>query len=295
MIRRAIEQLNEEKGSTEEAISKFIKEDVEDLPLAHASFLSHHLNKLSESGEIVKAYGNRYMFPVESTNSLLKSEEGNVNGTEDRVEAIEEQKPAEEQSEQDPQANGTEDLTQAAGLVEVLEEQIEQVQQLEVIEKHNEAKEHKIEFIEEKYQEQRGDSIEKRYPSQKRQNKEQDEMSSQQGQTQRHEIAFIVEEPCEAEEKSKVTGEQIQEERVDGAILDPCLTKKQQSEVLKDQNLPHDHQIEDVKKQIQLQEQILLIEKLIELQGKNNEVIEKQINPPTEVRSKIIGHRFAPF
>ncbi|XP_059428931.1 uncharacterized protein LOC132192135 isoform X2 [Corylus avellana] len=289
MIRRAIEQLNEEKGSTEEAISKFIKEDVEDLPLAHASFLSHHLNKLSESGEIVKAFGNRYMVPVESTNSLLNREEGNVHRTEDRVEAIEEQKPAEEQSEQDPQVNGTEDLTQVAELVEVLEEQIEQVQQLEVIEKHNEAKEHKVEFIEEKYQEQRGDSIEKPYPSQKQQNKEQDEVSSQQGQTQRHEIAVIVEEPSGAEEKNKVTGEQIQEKRVDGTILDPCLTKKQQIEVLKDQNLPHDHQIEDVKKQIQLQEQILLIEKLIELQGEKNEVIEKQINPPTEVRSKIIG------
>jgi predicted transcriptional regulator len=139
MIRRAIEQLNEEKGSTEEAISKFIKENVEDLPLAHASFLIHHLNKLSESGEIVKAYENCYMLPVENTSSLLKREEGQVNGTEDRIESVEEQKPAEKQSEQDPQVNGTEDLMQAAEHFEVLEEQIEQVQQLEVIVKHNEA------------------------------------------------------------------------------------------------------------------------------------------------------------
>lgn len=281
MIQRAIEQLNEEKGSTEEAISKFIKEDVEDLPLAHASFLSHHLNKLSESGEIVKAHENCYMLPVENTNSLLKREEGKVNGTEDRIEATEEQKPAEEQSEQDPQVNRTEDLTQAAEHVEVLEEQIEQVQQLEVIETHNEAKEHKVEFIEEINQEQKGDSIEKPYTSRKKQNKEQGEVSSQQGQTQRHEIAVIV----DAEEKNKVTGEQIQEKRVDGAILDPCVTKRHQSEVIEDQNLPHDHQTEDVKKQIQLQEQVLLIE----LQGQKNEVIEKQINPQTEVRSKVIG------
>ncbi|KAB1210495.1 hypothetical protein CJ030_MR6G010791 [Morella rubra] len=51
MIQRAIEGLNEDEGSTEEAISKFIKEDVEDLPQAHASFLRHHLNELSKSGE----------------------------------------------------------------------------------------------------------------------------------------------------------------------------------------------------------------------------------------------------
>jgi len=291
MIRRAIEQLNEEKGSTEEAISKFIKENVEDLPLAHASFLIHHLNKLSESGEIVKAYENCYMLPVENTSSLLKREEGQVNGTEDRIESVEEQKPAEKQSEQDPQVNGTEDLMQAAEHFEVLEEQIEQVQQLEVIVKHNEAKELKVEFSEEKNQEQKGDSIDKPYQSRKRQNKEQDKVSSQHGQTQR---LVIVEEPSGAEEKNKAIREEIQEKRVDGAILDCCLTKQQQSEVIEDQNLPHEHQIEDVKKQIQLQEgQILLIEKLIELQGQKNEVIEKQINSQTEVRSKIIGFRFA--
>ncbi|XP_030938920.1 trichohyalin-like isoform X8 [Quercus lobata] len=72
MIRRAIEELNDRKGSTMEAISKFILEGVEDLPWAHASFLSHHLSKLSESGEIIKVSENCYRLPSEKSNSLPK-------------------------------------------------------------------------------------------------------------------------------------------------------------------------------------------------------------------------------
>jgi hypothetical protein len=47
-----------------------------------------------------------------------------------------------------------------------------------------------VKFIEE----QKGDSIEEPYPSRKQQTKQQDGVSLQQGETQRHEIAGIVEE-----------------------------------------------------------------------------------------------------
>ncbi|KAF8011170.1 hypothetical protein BT93_J1708 [Corymbia citriodora subsp. variegata] len=60
MIHRAIQELNEEGGSSEESISKFIKAEYRDLPWGHASLLSHHLMKLSECGEIISTPANRY-------------------------------------------------------------------------------------------------------------------------------------------------------------------------------------------------------------------------------------------
>ncbi|XP_030464091.2 uncharacterized protein LOC115683671 isoform X2 [Syzygium oleosum] len=68
MIRRAIEELNEEGGSSEESISKFIKEEYRDLPWGHASLLSHHLKKLSECGEIISASMNHYTLPSGDNN-----------------------------------------------------------------------------------------------------------------------------------------------------------------------------------------------------------------------------------
>ncbi|BBG94552.1 hypothetical protein Prudu_002865 [Prunus dulcis] len=49
MIQRAIEELDEEGGLSEVAISEFIKREYEDLPVAHEGFLRHHLRKLCES------------------------------------------------------------------------------------------------------------------------------------------------------------------------------------------------------------------------------------------------------
>ncbi|PRQ18465.1 putative High mobility group protein HMGA, plant [Rosa chinensis] len=72
MIRRAIEELNEEQGSTEEAISKYIREKFDGLPLAHASFLSLHLKKLNERGEIVCVSKNCYMLPTDKGDSLSR-------------------------------------------------------------------------------------------------------------------------------------------------------------------------------------------------------------------------------
>ncbi|KAF8011167.1 hypothetical protein BT93_J1707 [Corymbia citriodora subsp. variegata] len=68
MICRAIQELNEEGGSSEESISKFIKAEYQDLPWGHVSLLSHHLKKLSECGEIVSASVNRYILPFGDNN-----------------------------------------------------------------------------------------------------------------------------------------------------------------------------------------------------------------------------------
>ncbi|KAL0430257.1 UNVERIFIED_CONTAM: hypothetical protein Sradi_0651700 [Sesamum radiatum] len=61
MIENAIKQLNEEGGSNEEAISKFILEEYHDLPWSHAALLKHHLKKLSESGNLVEVHGGCYL------------------------------------------------------------------------------------------------------------------------------------------------------------------------------------------------------------------------------------------
>lgn len=74
MIRKAIEELNEEHGSTEEAISKFIRGKFDRLPWAHARFLSLHLKKLNERGEIVGVSNSCYMLPTEENNSLPRRE-----------------------------------------------------------------------------------------------------------------------------------------------------------------------------------------------------------------------------
>ncbi|KAH7520543.1 hypothetical protein FEM48_Zijuj08G0155100 [Ziziphus jujuba var. spinosa] len=76
MIFRAITELEEERGSSEEAISEFIKQKFEDLPWAHASLLRHHLKKLSQSGEIIAVSENSYMLPDENANSVIKTEKG---------------------------------------------------------------------------------------------------------------------------------------------------------------------------------------------------------------------------
>ncbi|KAK6157600.1 hypothetical protein DH2020_011848 [Rehmannia glutinosa] len=61
MIENAIRQLNEEGGSSEEAISKFILEEYKDLPFAHAALLKHHLRELSESGDLVQSHDECYL------------------------------------------------------------------------------------------------------------------------------------------------------------------------------------------------------------------------------------------
>ncbi|OIT27981.1 PREDICTED: uncharacterized protein LOC109213213 [Nicotiana attenuata] len=60
MIQRAIEQLNEEGGSYEKAISEYILREWGDLPRAHVTILRHHMRNLCEKGEIVATPCGRY-------------------------------------------------------------------------------------------------------------------------------------------------------------------------------------------------------------------------------------------
>ncbi|KAL4347514.1 hypothetical protein GQ457_17G000710 [Hibiscus cannabinus] len=65
MIRQAILKLNEECGSTEEAILRHLEKEYR-LPWGHASFLSHYLRKLCCNGEIVCSGNERYMINVDA-------------------------------------------------------------------------------------------------------------------------------------------------------------------------------------------------------------------------------------
>ncbi|XP_027098356.1 uncharacterized protein [Coffea arabica] len=61
MIERALQELNERGGSTEESVSKFIRKEYDDLPWAHHTMLKHHLVQLCESGCIVLTQDKRYL------------------------------------------------------------------------------------------------------------------------------------------------------------------------------------------------------------------------------------------
>ncbi|GLT44373.1 hypothetical protein SLA2020_182760 [Shorea laevis] len=62
MIRRAIEELNQTKGSSNEAVSKFTMENYQHIPFAHEVLLSNHLQKLCDRGEIVITNDVNYAF-----------------------------------------------------------------------------------------------------------------------------------------------------------------------------------------------------------------------------------------
>ncbi|KAJ4834919.1 hypothetical protein Tsubulata_032573 [Turnera subulata] len=63
MIYEAINSLREEAGSSQASISSFIKSHHPDLPWAHETFLSHHLNRLTlKGGQITKTKNGHYMF-----------------------------------------------------------------------------------------------------------------------------------------------------------------------------------------------------------------------------------------
>ncbi|RDX71623.1 hypothetical protein CR513_49001, partial [Mucuna pruriens] len=75
MICSAITELDEGTGSTEEAISEFIKREYNDLPWAHSKILSLQLEKLCEFGEIARAEGGRYVQKADGEEREQCSEE----------------------------------------------------------------------------------------------------------------------------------------------------------------------------------------------------------------------------
>lgn len=62
MILQAIEALNDKNGSNKTSISKYIESKYGDLPAGHTTLLSHHLNRMKESGELV-FWKNNYTKP----------------------------------------------------------------------------------------------------------------------------------------------------------------------------------------------------------------------------------------
>uniref|UniRef100_A0A2P2INS3 High-mobility-group family protein n=1 Tax=Rhizophora mucronata TaxID=61149 RepID=A0A2P2INS3_RHIMU len=62
MILAAIDALNDKNGSNKTTIGKQIEVTHPDLPVAHATLLAHHLNKMRQSGQIV-FFKNNYMRP----------------------------------------------------------------------------------------------------------------------------------------------------------------------------------------------------------------------------------------
>lgn len=62
MILKAIEALNDKNGSNKSSISKHVESTYGELPAGHSALLTHHLNKMKESGELV-FWKNNYMKP----------------------------------------------------------------------------------------------------------------------------------------------------------------------------------------------------------------------------------------
>ncbi|XVE85412.1 hypothetical protein DITRI_Ditri17bG0089100 [Diplodiscus trichospermus] len=75
MIQEAILKLNEEDGSSKEAISSFLEKEHEDLPWGNSSFLDHHLKKLCRNGEIVCVNNELYMLQADNGDSRNEEEE----------------------------------------------------------------------------------------------------------------------------------------------------------------------------------------------------------------------------
>ncbi|KAI5327897.1 hypothetical protein L3X38_027293 [Prunus dulcis] len=206
MIQRAIAELNEEGGSTREAISKFIREQFDCLPLAHESFLSHHLKKLSESGEILSASNNCYMLRAEDNDYVSRRERvqkkktsGLGRGRRTRN-GIEHKKLAEEQ-------------------VEVTEyrERRQQSQEPEVIVDQNGCSEQQNEQQDEANREVAMAVAKQNYKVTKviddhsgPPEEQQDEVNGQKTEKRMQEVAVIVEKQHNSEEKYKATEEQVE-------------------------------------------------------------------------------------
>ncbi|XP_021848049.2 uncharacterized protein [Spinacia oleracea] len=74
MIESAIEELKKEDGSNVESITKKIKEKYDSLPWAHSIYVSHHLRKMCENGEVVCTSSKLYTTPglIEKRNMKSK-------------------------------------------------------------------------------------------------------------------------------------------------------------------------------------------------------------------------------
>ncbi|XP_060184562.1 uncharacterized protein LOC132614184 isoform X1 [Lycium barbarum] len=66
MIEKALQELDEEGGSSEDSISEVIKKEYDSLPWAHTTLLKRHLQMMSEKGEVLMIDGGRFSLPGDS-------------------------------------------------------------------------------------------------------------------------------------------------------------------------------------------------------------------------------------
>jgi len=98
MIKRAVKELNEKSGSTEEDIFEFIRKEYDtDLPFDHASILHIHLKKLCMSGELLCTKNGKYVFvDCESEVEEEDDEEDEEEEEEEKEDEDEEEKEEED-------------------------------------------------------------------------------------------------------------------------------------------------------------------------------------------------------
>lgn len=272
MIQRAIAELNEEGGSTQEAISKFIREQFDCLPLAHESFLSHHLKKLSESGEILCASNNCYMLRAEENGYVSRRERvqkkkssglGRGRRTRNGIEhkkLAEEQVEVTEHREQRQQSQGPEVIVDHNGCSEQQNEQQDEVngevamvvakQKYKATKEQFEVTEHR----ERTQQSQEPEVIVDQNGFSEQQNEQHDEV--------RGEVAMVV-----VKQKYKATEEQVEvteQQREQGKQSQELGLQEQDSKVIDDHSGPPEEQQDEVngqKTEKEMQEVAVIVEK----------------------------------
>ncbi|CAN6712419.1 unnamed protein product [Malus baccata var. baccata] len=232
MIQKAVAELNEEGGSTEKAVSKFIREHFDCLPLAHERFLSHHLKKLSESGEIVSASKNCYMLPAHKIDSYS------------RREPVEKPKRSELDRRIIRRRNDFEPENLAVEHVELTGQQ----------------REHARQSQEPLQKEEFSKAIDDEDVFPERQNELQDELNGKNRQAEMQEAAMVV-------QKYKVTEEQVEEtkqQREHGQRSQETSLEEQHSKVIDDQDGSPEEQQDEVngqKSKNEIQEVAVIVEK----------------------------------
>ncbi|KAH0974163.1 hypothetical protein GBA52_016062 [Prunus armeniaca] len=272
MIQRAIAELNKEGGSTQEAISKFIREQFDCLPLAHESFLSHHLKKLSESGEILSASNNCYMLPAEENGYVSRRERvqkkkssglGRGRRTRNGIEhkkLAEEQVEVTEHREQRQQSQEPEVIVDQNGCSEQQNEQQDEVNgevAMVVAKQKYKATKEQFEVTEHRewtQQSQEPELIVDQNGCSEQQNEQHDEV--------RGEVAMVF-----VKQKYKATEEQVEvteQQKEQGKQSQELGLQEQHSKVIDDHSGPPEEQQDEVNGQTtekQMQEVAVIVEK----------------------------------
>lgn len=313
MIQRAIAELNEEGGSTQEAISEFIRERFDCLPLAHESFLSHHLKKLSESGEILSASNNYYMLPAEengyvSRRERVQKKESSGLGRGRRTRnGIEHKKLAEKQvevtehREQRQQSQEPEVIVDQNGCSEQQKEQQDEVNgEVAMVVAKQKYKATKEQFEVTEHREWRQQSQEPEViVDQNRCSEQQNEQHDE----ERGEVAMVV-----VKQKYKATEEQVEvteQQREQGKQSQELGLQEQHSKVIDDHSGPPEEQQDKVKGQKtekQMQEVAVIVEKQHNSEEKYKateeqvELIEQRQHgqnclEPNQEQDELIGHQ----